>query len=128
VLDAPLVSLADDVVAAAQRRARALAERDAETLLALHHPDLRWTTFRGDVLDRESYVRGNTEGELVWRAQRLEDVEVHAAADAAVLTAVVVDEVERAGARETYRLRLTQTWVRGADGWVCLAGHAGPQL
>jgi ketosteroid isomerase-like protein len=116
------------VLAAAERRARALAGRDAETLRALHHPDLRWTTFRGDVLEREAYVRGNTEGELVWRAQRLEDVEVHVAGDTAVLTAIVVDEVERAGARETYRLRLTQTWVRGTDGWVCLAGHAGPRL
>jgi hypothetical protein len=43
-----------------------------------------------------------------------------------VLVAVVVDEVEREGERVTNRLRLTQTWVQSDDGWVCLAGHAGP--
>jgi hypothetical protein len=118
----------DEVVAATERRARALVERDANALRELHHPALRWTTHRGDVLDREAYVRANTAGTLVWRAQRLEDVEVARAGDAAVLVAVVVDEVERAGRVVTNRLRMTQTWVRGADGWTCLAGHAGPPL
>jgi Domain of unknown function (DUF4440) len=71
---ARVAALRDEVVAAAERRARALVERDAETLRALHHPDLRWTTHRGAVLDRDAYVRANTEGALVWRAQALEDV------------------------------------------------------
>jgi hypothetical protein len=46
--------------------------------------------------------------------------------DTAVLTAVAVDEVSRAGRTETRRLRLTQTWLRTAEGWVVLAAHAGP--
>jgi hypothetical protein len=119
---------ADAVLLAAGRRARALVERDGDALRALHHPDLRWTTYRGVVLDRDAYVRGNVEGDLVWRAQRLEDVEVLIAADTAVLVAVVDDEVERAGSRETHRLRLTQTWVRDGGTWRCLAGHAGPPV
>jgi ketosteroid isomerase-like protein len=117
-----------EVLDAAERRARALVERDAAALLALHHPELRWTTHRGEVLDRESYVRGNTEGELRWLEQRLEDTAVVIEGETAVLTAVVVDEVERDGRHETFRLRLTQTWVRDGDGWVVLAGHAGPKL
>jgi hypothetical protein len=119
---------ASDVLAAAERRAQALVDRDSVTLTALHHPDLRWTTFRGDVLDRDGYVRGNTRGSLVWRAQRLEEPIVVVEGDTAVLTAVVHDEVERDGASETLSLRLTQTWVRTADGWKCLAGHAGPRV
>jgi ketosteroid isomerase-like protein len=118
----------DEVVAAAARRAQALVERDREALLALHHPDLRWTTHRGEVLDRERYVRGNVDGGLVWRGQRLEDVAVVPAGAVAVLTAVVVDEVEQDGVAATNRLRLTQVWVRDGDGWICLAGHAGPPL
>jgi len=120
------VTPAEEVRAAAERRGRALADRDAGELLRLHHPALRWTTHRGEVLDRERYVAGNTEDRLVWRAQRLEDVAVTVAGDTAVLVAVVVDEVEQDGEPVTNRLRLTQTWVRGDDGWVCLAGHAGP--
>lgn len=117
-----------DVVAAAERRARALVERDPDALLRLHHPGLRWTTHSGEVLDRETYVRGNAEGTLVWRAQRLEDVEVAIAGNTAVLVAVVVDVVEVDGAPLTNRLRVTQTWIRRAGDWVCLAGHAGPRL
>ena len=119
---------ASDVLAAAERRAQALVDLDPVTLTALHHPDLRWTTFLGDVLDRDGYVRGNTHGNLVWRAQRLEEPIVVVEGDTAVLTAVVHDEVERDGVSETLSLRLTQTWVRTADGWQCLAGHAGPRV
>jgi hypothetical protein len=45
---------ADQVMAAARERAAALAACDAAALRALLHPDLRWTSFRGDVFDRES--------------------------------------------------------------------------
>src|SRR3954471_7107093 len=85
------------IVAAAERRSQALVARDAAALRALHHPQLRWTTQRGDVRDLDAYVAGNTEGELVWRDQRLSDVDVVVVGDTAVLTALVHDEFERAG-------------------------------
>lgn len=44
--------------------------------------------------------------------------------DAAVLTAAVTDDVTRDGRDLDFRVRLTQTWVRTAAGWQCLAGHA----
>ncbi len=116
------------ILAAAERRAQALADCDPEALGGLLHPDFRWTSFRGEVFDRNSYVTSNTAGELVWHAQRLEEVTIVIAGDTGVLIAVAEDEVERDGDRETFRLRLTQTWVREADGWKCLAGHAGPGL
>ena len=115
-----------DVLAAAERRAAALVGGDVAELRRLMHPKLRWTTHRGDVLDRETYIAGNTDGSLVWREQRLEQPAVIVVGDTAVLTAVVVDEVERDGRPETFRLRLSQTWVRVAGAWQCIAGHAGP--
>ena len=114
----------DEVLAAARCRAGALAARDSDALRALHHPQLRWTTHLGAVLDRDAYIAGNTESDLVWRSQRLEEPEVAIVGDTAVLTATVVDEVERAGEPQTFRLRVMQTWVREADRWVCLAGCA----
>jgi ketosteroid isomerase-like protein len=117
-----------EILEATERRSRALVARDAEALRALHHPRLRWTTHRGDVRDREAYVDGNTNADLVWRAQRLEQPEVVLAGDTAVLTAVVYDEFERAGTPDAHRMRLTLTWVREPAGWVVLAGHAGPVL
>ena len=92
------------------------------------HPKLRWTTHLGVVLDRDAYIAGNTDGSLVWREQRLEQLTVAVVGDTAVLATVVVDVVERDGRQETFRLRLTQTWVREAGVWQCIAGHAGPSL
>ena len=117
-----------EVIASAQQRAKALARRDAEELQRLMHPKLRWTTHLGVVLDRDAYIAGNTDGSLVWREQRLEQPTVAVVGDTAVLATVVVDVVERDGRQETFRLRLTQTWVREAGVWQCIAGHAGPSL
>ncbi len=113
-----------EVLDAARRRAEALVAGDERALRGLMHPDLLWTTFRGEVLHCEQYLEGNLRGGLTWRAQRLEDARVAVTGDTAVLTAVVHDEVRRDGRDQTFTLRLTQTWVRTAEGWRCLAGHA----
>jgi ketosteroid isomerase-like protein len=116
-----------EAIAAAERRAAALARGDTAELRQPMHRHLRWTTHVGAVLDRDAYIAGNTDGSLVWREQRLEQPEVSVVGDTAILTAVVVDEVERDGERQTFRLRLTQTWVREAGAWQCIGGHAGPE-
>jgi len=119
---------ASAVLDAANRRAEALAAGNADQLRLLMHPDLRWTTHRGQVLDREAYIGGNTNGTLRWVSQSLEQPHVVVVADTAVLTSLVVDRVERDGRTQEFRMRATQTWVREDHGWVCLAGHAGPAM
>ena len=114
----------DEVIAAALRRAAALADADAAALRLLMHPDLQWTTLRGEVLGYADYIAGNTSGDLRWRAQRLADVKVAVVGDTAVLTAAVTDELTRDGQNMSFTVRLTQTWVRTPAGWRCLAGHA----
>jgi ketosteroid isomerase-like protein len=115
------------VLARAEQRATALAEADSAGLRALLHPDFRWTTHVGEVLDRERYIGSNTTGRTVWHAQTLLDPEVVVVGDAAVVRCTVIDVV---GAQdvETYRMPMTQVWVRLSDDWVCLGGHAGPRL
>jgi hypothetical protein len=120
----PRPSPEQEVTAAAMRRATALAAGDEAALRLLMHPGLQWTNFRGEVLGYEDYIAGNTRGDLRWRSQRLEGVTVVVAGDTAVLTATVTDEVTRDGREQSFRLRLTQTWVRTPTGWRCLAGHA----
>jgi ketosteroid isomerase-like protein len=114
----------DEVLTAAHRRAQALANADAETLTELLHPEFVWTTHTGDVLDREAYVRRNTDGTTRWRAQHLGEPDITVVGDAAVLRATVTDEVE-AG---TSTMPMTQVWVRDEGRWVCVGGHAGPRL
>ena len=122
------VSDVEAVIATAEARARALSNGDKVALRQLLHPAMRWTTHKGEVLDRETYISGNTEQSLVWRSQRLRDPEVTVEGDTAILTCIVEDEVEISSEPEIHIMRLTQTWVRMADGWSLLAGHAGPRL
>lgn len=121
-------SAEEQVTEAALRRAVALAARDEVALRVLMHPGLQWTTFRGDVLGYEDYIVGNTRGSLRWRSQRLADIKVTVVGDAAVLSAAVTDEVSQDGQDRAFQLHLTQTWVRTAEGWRCLAGHASQSL
>jgi cold shock CspA family protein len=114
------------LVVAARARAAALATNDAENLLRLLHPDFTWTSHRGEVLDRASYVRGNTDGSLTWLEQRLEEVRTRIVGDTGVLTCVAHDRVVRDGVELTFTMPVTQTWVREQHQWRCLAGHAGP--
>ena len=83
----------------------------------------------GETYSREEYIRRNTEGGTVWRSQDLGGVEVVVVGDTAVLYAEVVDVVQSgdSGTEETFRMPMTQVWVRQAGGWKCLAGHAGPR-
>ncbi len=98
------------VMAGAPARSAAPAAGDPRRRAELLHPQMRWTTYRGVVLNREEYLASNVGGGLVWVEQTLHDLDVQVVGDAvAVLTALVVDVVNRNGSPETYRLRLTQT-------------------
>ena len=101
-----------EVTEAARWRAAALAAQDEAELRVLMHPDLQWTSFRGEVLDYEAYIAGNIRGDMQWRSQRLEGIRAAVAGDTAVLTAAVSDEVSRGGRDQSFRLLLTLTWVR----------------
>lgn len=118
-----------EVMVAAEARASALAAGDAVRLRELLHERFRWTTHVGTTYDREEYVRRNTGGVTVWQAQQLVDPRITVVGDAAVLHAQVRDVVvTAAGDPETFTMPMTQVWVRGGSGWLCLAGHAGPRL
>jgi len=118
----------DELRAAVERRAAALASGVAAELEAVLHPGFRWTSHRGEMFDRAEYVRSNTAGRLVWRQQLVESSEVVVAGDTGVVAAVVTDLVSLDGEPRTFRMLVTQTWVRSEGRWLCLAGHAGPLL
>ena len=117
---------ADEVLIVAELRAAALVSGEPDRLRRLLHPEFSWTSHRGERLDREGYVRVNTH-ECKWLKQRLEDPEVTVVDDTAILLCTVHDTVVRDGVETTLRMPVTQVWVRAHRGWVCLAGHAGPE-
>lgn len=124
-----VMNAAQQVIRAAEARASALAEGDAERLSDLLHEDFRWTAHVGETYSRQEYIRRNTEGHTVWRSQYLSNPEVVIVGETAVLYAEVTDVVRSGNDdSETFRMPMTQVWVRLGDDWKCLAGHAGPRL
>ena len=120
---------ARQIIRAAEARAAALADGDAQRLSDLLHEDFRWTAHGGETYARQEYVRRNTEGHTRWASQVLRSPEVVVVGDTAVLYAEVIDVVLLADdAPETFRMPMTQVWVRCGGDWKCLAGHAGPRL
>lgn len=120
---------AQQVIRAAEARASALAEGDAKRLSDLLHEDFRWTAHVGETYGRQEYIRRNTEGHTRWRSQVLRSPEVVVVGETAVLYAEVTDVVlSGADDAQTFRMPMTQVWVRVAGEWRCLAGHAGPRL
>jgi ketosteroid isomerase-like protein len=119
---------AQEVIDAAKDRASALASGDAEKLRGLLHEQFRWTTHVGQTFDRSEYIHRNTEGHTVWSSQALAEADVVVVGDTAVLHAEVIDVVlSRGDEPATFRMPMTQVWVRLDGGWRCLAGHAGPR-
>jgi ketosteroid isomerase-like protein len=119
----------EEVLAAAEARATALALGDAEGLSRLLHEEFRWTSHVGARFDRAQYIRRNTEGHTVWRSQSLVTPQVVVVGETAVLYVEVEDVVRSDGDEfEAFRMPVTQVWVRSAGDWKCLAGHAGPRL
>ena len=116
-----------EVLLAAEERASALAAGHAGRLSAVLHDDFRWTSHVGETYSRSEYIRRNTEGHTVWRSQQLSEAEVAVVGDTAVLHAEVTDVVLVEGDETTFRMPVTQVWVRLDGRWQCLAGHAGPR-
>ncbi len=115
-----------DVLAAAARRATALAGQDWAVLEALLHPDFVYTNSQGARLTREQYVEFVRTGPLRWNAQRIEDPRVALVGSTAVVTGTVVDDVVVSGDAHVLRFATTQTYVLVDGAWSYLAGHTAP--
>jgi len=116
-----------EVIKAANDRASALAAGDAGRLLELLHEQFRWTTHVGQTFDRAEYIGRNAGGRTAWRSQTLSDAQVVVVGETAVLCSEVTDVVLSDDELQTFRMPMTQVWVRLEGAWKCLAGHAGPR-
>ncbi|GAA3221348.1 nuclear transport factor 2 family protein [Nonomuraea helvata] len=113
-----------EVIEAALERADALAAGDPDRLRRLLHPAFHWTSHLGEQFDRDDYVRANTAGTITWKKQSLTDPEVAVVGQqVAVLRCMVADDVVTGeGGCSTFRMPMTQTWVKEEGRWLCLAG------
>ena len=61
----------NEVLAAATRRARALASSDEPALRELLHHRFGWISHRGASFTLDTYLSANARGEIRWQAQEL---------------------------------------------------------
>ena len=66
--------------------------------------------------------------DIRWRRQELSDPDVVVVGDTAVLWCTVEHEMVTAEGTHRFKRRMTQTWGLTADGWRCVAGHAGHRV
>jgi Domain of unknown function (DUF4440) len=115
-----------DVVAAAERRAAALARQDWASLERELHSEFRYVNAEGRRLDRDGYLAFVRNGLFRWNEQRLEDIQVTVIGSTAVLTAQVHDDLQVGDERHELVFATTQTYVLEDGRWLYLAGHTGP--
>jgi hypothetical protein len=121
-----MTTLQEDVLVAVTDRAEALVAQDWALVEGQLHPDFVYTNSRGERLTRAAYLDFLRLGPLRWRRQRLEQASVVVAGGAAVVTGVVVDDVEVDGEPHLLRFATTQTYVLLERGWSYLAGQTAP--
>jgi ketosteroid isomerase-like protein len=118
----------EQVLATARDRAAALVAGDAQRLGELLDANFHWTSHTGEQFDRDTYLDANTGGRTAWRNQDLGEPDVIVFGDAAVLVTVVTDTIEGPDGPVSYRMPMTQFWIKSEHRWQCVAGHAGPRL
>src|SRR5260370_39496317 len=91
---------------ALRARAGALLRRSADDMAALLHPDFVYVTAGGYKDDKASSIDINcTSGKMVFRSQKVSELEVRQFADVAVATMVLDDHFAPAGRGVTATFR-----------------------
>ena len=124
------VALSEVLLAREQERCRCIVEQDFSALRDLLSADLVHTHTRGNVDNRDSYLRYAQEVVQILELQR-EDLRVIALGpDAAVMHGKQLNRARlrgQAGDEVRVTAMLTQAWAREADGvWRLVACHATP--
>ena len=111
------------VLAAAQARAAALLNRDAEQLRGLLSPAFQYTNASGNEMNRDEFIRTYVlDPKLVWFQQTLSSALVSVRGNTATLQGVVHD-IARIGTHDLdATFRTYQTYERRDGRWLYVMG------
>src|SRR5207245_378173 len=98
--------ITEEIRAVLAAKASALSGRSADDMAALLHPDFVYVNAGGHKLDKASYIHvGCTSGILVFRSQKVSELEVRQVGEAAVATMVLDDHFLLEGREVTASFR-----------------------
>ena len=109
-----------------EAKADALLRRSADGMAALLHPDFVYVNAGGVRLDKAAYIHvGCTSGMLVFREQRISELEVRQFDDVAVATMLLNDRFfsQREGREVSATFRSLCVFRKKEGSWQWLAGQ-----
>lgn len=116
--------LTDEIHAVLLAKADALRRRSADDMAALLHADFVYVTAGGYKFDKAGYIEnGCTSGRLIFRSQKVSDLDVRQLGDVAVAT-MVLDDHFAMGGREIIATFKSLCVFKKTDGrWLWAAGQ-----
>lgn len=116
--------ITEEIRAVLLAKADALLRRSADDMAALLHPDFVYVTAGGYKFDKAGYVdNGCTSGRLIFRSQKVSELDVRQFGDTAVATMVLDDHFALEGREIKATFKSLCIFTRQDGRWLWAAGQ-----
>jgi len=116
--------ITDEIRAVLAAKADALLRRSADDMATLLHPDFVYVNAGGYKLDKAQYIdNGCTSGRIVFRSQKVSELDVRQLGDVAVATMVLDDQFALEGREITATYKSLCVFTRKDGHWLWVAGQ-----
>lgn len=116
--------IADEIRTVLAAKADALLRRSADDMAALLHPDFVYVTAGGYKFDKAGYIEnGCTSGRLIFRSQKVSELDVRQVGDTAVATMTLDDHFSLEGREIKATFKSLCVFVRQDGRWLWSAGQ-----
>jgi hypothetical protein len=114
----------EEIRAVLAAKGSALLRRSADDMAALLHPDFVYVNAGGYKLDKAQYIENScTSGRLVFRSQKVSELDVRQLGDVAVATMVLDDQFALEGREIIATFKSLCVFTRKDGRWLWLAGQ-----
>ena len=116
--------ITEEIRAVLSAKADALLRRSADDMATLLHPDFVYVNAGGYKLDKAQYIdNGCTSGRIVFRSQKVSELEVRQLGDVAVATMTLDDHFALDGREITATFRSLCVFTKKDGRWLWAAGQ-----
>jgi uncharacterized protein (TIGR02246 family) len=116
--------ITEEIRAVFAAKADALLRRSADDMATLLHPDFVYVNAGGYKLNKAQYIdNGCTSGRIVFRSQKVSELDVRQLGDVAVATMVLDDHYVQEGREITATFKSLCVFIKKDGRWLWLAGQ-----
>ena len=116
--------ITEEIQAVLTAKADALLRRSAHDMAGLLHPDFVYVNAGGYKLNKAQYVEhGCTSGRIVFRSQKVSELDIRQLGDIAVATMELDDQYVQEGREITATFKSLCVFKRMNDRWLWVAGQ-----